>query len=104
MRFDAIRCALGQSLLLLPDDRPDTRRAVMRGAVWMNRAGCDGIGQLLSIQQRRKLLAPFTGGQRWWVAIGLALYGIARRNIFLLPIAGVALVMLTYSLISSFVW
>jgi len=68
MRFDAIRCALGQSLLLL-----------------------------------RKLLAPFTGGQRWWVAIGLALYGIARRNIFLLPIAGVALVMLTYSLISSFV-
>ena len=65
------RMALAAALLLTPDDRAETRSAIVRASVKATRTG--GV---LRAPDSKRTLRPFSGAQRRWVAIGVALYQV----------------------------
>lgn len=85
--MSARRLPLAIALLFMPDSRARSRRAVMRVATLQERSGF----ARLPAPTRRRLLRDMPAAQRTWVAIGVALYGLARTRPFVLPLFGFAL-------------
>lgn len=86
------RLALALALAVTPDDRPASRRAVLRGAAWVNRSPSNR----LSLVQQRKLLAPFSGSQKRFVAFGVAMYALLLRRMPTLLLFLVTVVYMVY--------
>lgn len=63
--------ALHAALLLTPDDRTATRRAVMRASVVAQR----NEGALRALDSKR-ILRGFSGAQRRWIALGVGMYQV----------------------------
>jgi len=60
------KAIVGFALLLLPDDRLSTRRAVMRAGALLRRGEYDA-------RQRKRLVRGMGRGQTVWVGLGAAL-------------------------------
>jgi hypothetical protein len=82
------RMALKAALLITPDDRAATRSAIVRASVHALRNG--GV---LRAPDSKRILRPFKGAQRSWVALGVALYQVFYTRP-LVPVAFVACVLL----------
>lgn len=82
------RMALKAALLITPDDRASTRSAIVRASVYAARNG--GV---LRAPDSKRILRPFKGPQRAWVALGVALYQVFYTRP-LVPVAFAACVVL----------
>jgi len=85
------RPAIWLALLLTPDDRPLTRRAVMRAALWHEQRG---LAAALPPALRKRLLRGMSRWQRTWVSVGVAFYRLARLRP-MVPLLFVGMVLLT---------
>lgn len=91
------RPALAAALLLTPDNRPSTRRAVIRGAVLSERYGAASMPR----PARRRLLRGFARGQQAWIGVGMAFYKLNRTKPWAVPLFTMALIFGAYQLIGA---
>lgn len=94
-----IRLPMALALLLTPDDRGATRRAIMRAALWLDASG----ERVLSRPARRRLLAGMGRGQRTWVGWGVAVFLMLRRRAGLAVVFVVAVLWLLWQAVSAVV-
>lgn len=64
------RLLVKAALLLTPDDRPQTRRAIMRAAVLSCRTGQTKMPRIV----RKRMTRGMSKGQQIWVGLGVGLF------------------------------